>query len=252
MKRKLFSLILCLLLLGSALLSASAATTAIQDYANLMSSTQREALTQKANTLGQDYGLDVVILTVPNLMGKSAQDFADDFYDNNRYGADGVLFLVDMGSRQWHISTSGTAIEALEDWELEDLGNEVIPYLSDGEFYEGFSWYLDILPIYLEDDVGTGFILLTALFAGAVIAGIIVLIMRASMNTRRPQHSAENYMTEGSYHLNVQQDLFLYSNVTKRPRPRNNSSGSSMHRSSGSSVHRSSSGTRHGGRGGHF
>ena len=244
MKRKLFSLILCFLLLGSALLTVSAATTAVQDYANLMSSDEREELTRKADTLGQDYGLDVVILTVPNLMGKSAQAFADDFYDNNRYGADGVLFLVDMGSRQWHISTSGTAIEALEDWELEDLGNEVIPYLSNGEFYEGFSWYLDILPIYLEDDVGTGFILLTSLFAGAVIAGIVILIMRISMNTSRPQHSAENYMTEGSYHLYTQQDLFLYSNVTKRPRPQNNSSGSS--------THRSSSGTRHGGRGGHF
>ena len=79
---------------------------------------------------------------------------------------------------------------------------------------------------------------------GAVISGIILLFMRASMNTKNPQHNATNYETSGSYHLSQHQDLFLYSNISKRPKPQNNNSGSS--------THRSSSGRTHGGHGGKF
>ena len=244
MKRKLTCLLLCLLLLGSALLTVSAATNLVQDYANLMTSSEREELAWQAEALGQSHDMDVVILTVPSLMGKSAQAFADDFYDNNRYSPDGVLFLIDMDSRQWHISISGAAIEALSERDLMDIEDRVISCFSEGQYYEGFSLFLDILPKYLDNDSGTGINLFVSLLAGAAVAGIALLIMTGSMNTKKPQRSAENYMTEGSYRLHTQQDLFLYSNVSKKPRPRNNSSGST--------THRSSSGTRHGGRGGRF
>jgi len=66
------------------------------------------------------------------------------------------------------------------------------------------------------------------------------------MNTKKPMHSAEDYLTEGTYRLTRSQDLFLYSNLTKTPRPQQNTSGS------GSGTHRSSSGRSHGGRGGKF
>ena len=188
--------------------------------------------------------MDVVILTVPSLMGKSAQAFADDFYENNRYSPDGVLFLIDMGSRQWHISTSGTAIEALSDRDLMTIEDRVIPYFTEGRYYDGFFRFLDILPDHLKNGSGSGFNLLISLLGGAAMAGICLLVMRSSMNTKKPQRSAENYMTDGSYQLRQHQDLFLYSNISKRSRPQNNSSGSS--------THRSFSGTRHGGRGGRF
>lgn len=229
--------------MGSGLLTAYAATQTVHDYANLLSSSERDDLTRQSETIRQAYGVDVVILTIPNLMGKSAQDFADDFYENNRYATDGVLFLIDMGSRQWYISTSGTVINALSDRDLMNIEDRVIPYFSEARYYEGFSRFLDILPGYM-DSSNSGINLLLSLMGGAAIAGIAILVMRSSMNTRKPQHSAESYLTEGSYHLNTKQDLFLYSNVSKRPRPQSNSSGSS--------THRSSSGTRHGGRGGRF
>ena len=83
---------------------------------------------------------------------------------------------------------------------------------------------------------------------GAVIGGITVLIMRACMNTKRPQRSAGSYLNDSSYHLRTNQDLFLYSNVTKtRIQQESSSSGGG-----GSSVHTSSSGSSHGGGGGKF
>lgn len=243
MKKKLISLITGLMVLMMLGICVSAKTAYVNDYANLFTSTQRQELTARADSFRESYGLDVVILTAPDLYGKSPMAFADDFYDNNGYHADGVLFLVDMGSRQWHLSTSGGAIEALSDRDLEYIEERVVPYLSEGRYYDAFAHFLDILPGRLAIENTSAVNLGLSLIAGAAVAGISLLVMRSNMNTGKPQRSAAGYQTEGSYRLRQYQDLFLYSNVSKRQRPQNNG---------GSSTHRGSSGRSHGGRGGGF
>lgn len=243
MKKSVISLLFCFLLLSMMILPVRAASGPVQDYAGLLNSTEIQVLSEWCAELQSEQSLDVVLLVVPNLMGKSAQSFADDFYDNNRYGPDGVLFLLDTGSRQWHISTAGKANEALSGRDLEEIGKKVIPYFSENRFYDGFCRFLDILPDYLAVEslggVNPGISVLT----GAAIAGISVLVMVSTMNSSRKQRSAAVYEKEGSFHLSRHQDLFLYSNVSKRAKPRNNTSGS---------IHRSASGRSHGGRGGRF
>ena len=81
---------------------------------------------------------------------------------------------------------------------------------------------------------------------GAAIAAIVVLIMRSSMNTKRPQRSAGEYIDSSSYNLWRNQDIFLYSQVRKVRKQTQSSSGG------GSSVHRSSGGRSHGGGHGRF
>ena len=81
---------------------------------------------------------------------------------------------------------------------------------------------------------------------GLIIAAVWVLILRMGMNTKRPRHSAAGYMMKDSFQMRQQQDLFLYSNVSKQRRQESSSSGG------GSSVHRSSGGRSHGGGGGKF
>lgn len=244
MKHKVLSLMVCLLVIASLALPVFASSPLVMDVAYLMSNTEAEALTQSSQGIKDTYGLDVVILTVPSLMGKSPESFADDYYDNNRYNENGLIFLLDMGSRQWHISTSGTAIELLSDRDLMGIEEDVIPYFSDGRFYAGFDRFFDVLPHYLDNDTGSGFSLMLSLIIGAAVAGIVILIMRSMMNTKGGQRDASVYTVDNSYHLRTNQDLFLYSNISKRPKPKESSSGST--------THRSSSGRSHGGRGGSF
>ncbi len=66
MKHKVICLILCLLLLPSLFLSVGAAEQYVIDNADLMSSSEEAALEEKAQALRQEYGMDVVILTVDN------------------------------------------------------------------------------------------------------------------------------------------------------------------------------------------
>ena len=99
--------------------------------------------------------------------------------------------------------------------------------------------------LYYEEEFTPSF--LVSLLCGIVVAGMILLVMRLSMNSKRPQRCASVYMKEGSWNLTQHRDLFLYSNVTKtRKQDPPKSSGG------GSSVHRSSGGRSHGGGGGRF
>lgn len=244
MKKKIVVLLSLLLILTTLVLPVSAKNGQVLDYAAVMMPQEASSLGDSIRAIRDSHGLDIVILTVPNLMNIPIEQFADDFYDNNSYGENGILFLLDMGSRQWYISTSGTAIELLSDQDLTDIGDRVIPYFSEGRFYSGFAVFLDILPKYLDNSNHSGINLLVSVLVGAVIALIGILIMRGSMNTKKPQRSAVSYEVEGSYRLHAHQDLFLYSNISKREKPKNNSSTSS--------THRSASGRSHGGGGGKF
>ena len=275
MLKKMTSLLLAVLLLSCLVLPASAnAGSYIVDDAGLLYSNEAAALEEKAAALSATYGIDAVILTVDSLGGVTAQNYADDYYDHNGYGEDGVLFLLAMEEREWYIYTCGTVIYALTDYGIQQLGEGVLPYLSSGSWYDGFSFFLDRLPYYL-DAYGSGApvdgyadysgdyyhgqqdevvyypqekqpSLPMSLLIGLAVGGVAILIMRSSMNTKRAQHGAAVYLKDGSWNLRMHRDIYLYSNVTKTRRQQSSSSGG------GSSVHRSSGGRSHGGGGGRF
>lgn len=57
----------------------------------------------------------------------------------------------------------------------------------------------------------------------AVIAAFVVTgIMKAQLKSVRRQNSAGSYIVEGSFRLTHSRDLFLYRNVTRRARPKDN------------------------------
>ena len=279
MKRRIVSCVLCLFLLLGSLTCASADTLPhVVDYSGLMTQSEVNRLEEKIDALWDSCQLDVVIVTVDSLDGKTVQEYADDYYDENPYGygddATGILFLLSMGTREWYMSTCGEARYIFTDYGLELLGDTVVPYLSDGDYYEAFDLWLDQIPnlceayrngapvdgyvqpddyypesgdeiIYYEKEAKPNHLI--SLLIGAVVALVVILIMRSQMNTAKPQPHAVDYLKRDTYHLRTCRDLYLYSNVTKVRRSENNGS-----KSGGSSVHRSSSGRSHGGRGGRF
>lgn len=279
MSKKLLILFVCALLLPILVLSAYAQTVPyISDHAALLLPEEINALEEMATDLASRYHIDPVILTVDSLGGESPQNYADDFYDDSGYREDGVLLLLALAEREWYISTSGKVIYALTDYGIQQMGETIVPCLAEEYWYTGFYYFLDSLPYYLdayeagapvdgyadysgdyyhgeqedilyyEEETPPNFFY--SLFAGLAAAGISIVTMRASMNTKRAQRSAGAYLEEGSWNLYQHRDLFLYSNITKTRRQENNSSVNN--KGGGSSVHRSSAGRRHGGGGGKF
>lgn len=279
--KKLITVFLVTLLLLSLAVPAYGAEEPLDyvvDYAGLLTSGEEEMLQQLIHETMPDLQLDIVIVTTYGTGGNGVQAYADDFYDQNGYGygADhaGILLLLDMESREWYMRTSGDAIYIFTDYGLEELGQSILPYLSDGDYSGAFSHWIGELSYYVErfrngspvdgyvqpdeydspygdviyyydDHVGIKPFPI-ALIIGLAAALITVLVMRSRMNTARMQSGAGDYMKEGSFHLRQFSDVFLYSRVTRVAKPKNTSGGG------GSSVHRSSGGVSHGGRGGRF
>ena len=250
--KRLIAVILLLIMTVCLVPSALAAQPdlpGIVDEANLLTYREESALEDLAQEFRQNNKMDVVIVTVDSLGGKSAQNYADDYYDDHGYGVgsdySGVLLLIDMGDRQWYISTCGDAIEAISDRDIDKLFDAMSDDLSHGDYYEAFTGFIQALEDHLqEQSAGPGMKgVLIAVVIGAAVGGIALLVMRSSMNTKRKQSGAGDYLKRDSFHLRVHRDMYLYSRVTKRPRPKDNG---------GSSVHHSSGGRSHGGGGGRF
>lgn len=264
MHKRLFTFLLLVCLLVGCVTPVLAASPKIVDEADLLTSSEEMILEEKIQALISKYQIDIVIVTVDSLNGKSRQAYANNYYDDNFYGIgeddSGILLLIAMDSREWYISTCGKAKIAIAESDTYDIFDAISSDLADNDFYFAFDDYLDELDFYLgyytdhpdsftSSGSGTRFRLTfskaaIALLIGGAVAAIVLFIMSRNMNTARAQSNAGDYLTQGSYKLHVQRDMFLYSNVSKRRKPENNSSGRSGGGSSG--------GGRHGGGGGHF
>ena len=245
--------------------SSAAGKKSVIDDAGLIKASDEKELDKKIKNIQKDK-FAVVILTVKSLDGKSAQDYADDYYDNNDYGLDneksGVLFLVSKGDRKYHISTKGAGIKAFTDYGIGRIKEEIKSYLSDGDYFDACDEFLNITKDFVKaykdgtpydtdnpynEEIDYVILEVIALVIAFVIALISVGIMRLRMNTAKPKGTAMEYIKKGSFKLTSEKDIFMYSTVTKTAKPKDNDNSAG-----GSTTHVSSSGSEHGGGGGSF
>ena len=234
------------------------------DEADLLFSDEEQKLQRKLDTISERLQFDVVVLTVDSLEGYSPMEFADDFYDYYDYGfgpsKDGVLLLVSMEDRDWHVTTTGFGITAITDAGLDYMSAQFVPYLSNGEYAQAFDTYAELCDEFVQQartgrpyDVSNmprgsfnfGSKLIVSLVIGLIAALIATSVMYGQLKSLRPQRSAASYVRNGSVQLTQHSDMFLYRRISRTAKPKNNGSG-------GSSTHRSSSGRSHGGGGGKF
>lgn len=256
--KKLLVTVLTLCLLISCITPVFATSPRLVDDADLLSSQEAEKIEAKLDKLSNQYDMDIVIVTVDSTEGEDPQDFADDYFDYNDYADDGILLLVSMEENDWWVSTTGYGIQVVTDAGLDYMADQFVPYLSDGEFATAFETFIELCDEFIGqansgDPYDThnlpkapfrfGLNLVIALVIGLVVAFIATGVMKGKLKTVRMQAKADDYLTPGSLQLTRSQDLFLYTHVDRREKPKS---------SSGSSTHVSSSGTTHGGGGGKF
>ena len=153
MKRK-FALILCVFIVTLFPVHAWASLPRIVDHADLLTPDEEAYLENIASQLADTYQMDVIIVTVDSLDGKSSESYADDYFDDNGYGIgsdySGVLFLLSMEYRDWAISTCGKTIYALTDYGIQQVFSATAGYLSEDRYFEAFEVYLDALEPYFS------------------------------------------------------------------------------------------------------
>ena len=242
----------------------------VYDNADLLTDSDEAALLQQFSNISSKWNCNVALLTTNSHTGP-IQDYADDYFDYNGFGADynktGILFMLSMEDREWAISTSGEAIQAFTDYGQEYMMDKVMPYLRDGDYYEAFEKYGDVcdylLGLYAQGtpyDVGykaprtsadTVRTVLLSILIGLVVALIPIGVMKSQLKTVAPANNASAYQSSKGINLRVKEDHFIRKTLTKTPIPKDTGSkGGSF--GGGSSTHSSSSGSSHGGSHGHF
>lgn len=247
--------LLASLFLGTICVSAASELSRVEDYADLLTPYEEEYLREVLDEKSEELQFDIVVLTTNSTGGKSSQAYADDFYDYNGYGMgenyDGVLLLVNMEYREWYISTTGYGMEAISNAEVQEIGDEVASYLSYGDYGQAFQEFGELVQREVEKErdsevVDTGEVILRlviALVIGMGLAFIPVTVMKKQLNNVKAKVEAGDYVKRDQIAITEQRDLFLYRNISRRMRPKSNSS---------SGGHRGSSGRSHGGGGGRF
>ncbi len=236
----------------------------VVDMADLLTDSEESALEEDIlNVISKyGYGYDIVVVTANSSDGKTAEAYADDYYDYNGYGYgseySGVILYIDMGDRAWHISTCGKGIQVFTDRRIDLAGEKIVPYMGDGDYYSAFREFVycadDYIESYENGDMETAserdylHILRVSVVGGLIVALIVCLIMKSQLKTAVKQFGAGNYIRRGSLNVQYSRDIFLYKNVS-RVKIETDSGG---HSGGGSSTHVSSSGRSHGGGGGHF
>lgn len=227
----------------------------LRDNGDVLTDAEEARLSEKLEKVGRERECDIAVVTVRTLNGRNVQRYAHELYDIHGYGQgsdrDGILLLISVGDREYAFSVNGFAHRSLSEKALDRIEDDVVASLSedryaaaidafadncdyllglarDGKSYNPFPWV--ILPI--------------SLVLGFLIALVSVNSMKNKLKTVRFAGNAANYVRRDSLVLRDSREIYLYSTVTKIPKPKNNGSGRS---SSGGS-----SGGSRGGRSGHF
>lgn len=277
--KKVLSFLACLLIIVSLIPFGSTADAAplplVMDYAGVLTETEEAALAQKAETVSDKYGLDVIVLFIDTYTTagySDISDYADDFYDQNGYGygqtEDGLMLVVSLNERATYISTGGKAIDGFTDYGINKIFEDIIPYMKNGNWYSAANRFIADCDDYMRKyNSGTPYDVynekrknfsLEALIAdsgiGLLLAGLPLRKKKKEMKSVKAKVGAEDYELRNSFRLTDRNDYFINKTMSRTPIPRNDnySSGSRPSGMGGSSIHVSSSGHTHGGGGAHF
>ena len=276
--KRIISFFICIMiLLAVCILPVTASTAArLVDEEGLLTAEEADRIGNDLDRASEDLGIDVVVVTVDSLEGKTSEAYADDYYDYHDYADDGILFLVAMEEREFAISTKGTAEYVFNEDVLDSMVDDFLPSLSNGNYSVAFSSYCqDVRSYYTDPQQGIDSYISnydeegqpvydypeedSESLPGRLIkylpfSGVLGLISsffitgqkKAALTSVKNQAAAGSYIKEQN--LRDRKDIFLYHTVTRTAKPKDHDKD----RGGFSGGHVSSSGSHHGGTHGKF
>ena len=129
----------------------------MNDSAGVLTEDENNELEDALEELSLRQSFDVTIATVESLESvdyDSMEAYADDLYDSCQFGygsdMDGVLLLVSVGDRKWHISPCGYGITAFTDGGIQYLGQQMTPFMADGDYAGAFRTFVQWSDTYID------------------------------------------------------------------------------------------------------
>ena len=238
MKKRMLSILFVLLMSFSLSFTAFVAqdTQRLYDDADLLTRSEERKLANRLDDVSEEYEVDIIIVTVETIGHYTPNQYIEYFYDENNCGygedRDGVLLLVTMEEREYRILSNGFAAKAISSDDIDDIGDTISDYLSDGEYAEAFHSFVDECEYQIDGELNGfpfafGKNLLISLVIGLVAALIVTSIMAGELKSVKKQLAATEYTKQGSMKVTSSSDMFLYRTVDRRKKESDSSSSSS-------------------------
>lgn len=129
-------------------LPGMAAAPLVRDEMGLFDADTYNELEQSAEAASSGHDCDVYFLVVNDIGDANQRDFAKNYYVNNGLGSgegkSGILFLLAVGSRKYVTITYGGGVTAFTDYRIEQIEDEVVPMLSEGDYADAAQTYIDL------------------------------------------------------------------------------------------------------------
>lgn len=256
--------------------------TRVFDDAGLFTKEEIDDFQSRITSMKKEMNMDVLIVTTSDAKGKSAKQYAEDYYINGSYGVGsdyrGVLFLIDMDNREMYILPVGKMNRFLTDQRWNAILDSSYESISQGNYAASAQAFLDgVIKYYRAGipggqynyDKETGEISVyrsirwyeaaaaigIAFFAG----GTACLAVTGQYSMKKERNRSGNYLKAyrgaSQFRYSQQTDELINKTVTHVIIPQNNggnSGGNSGGSSSGRSTTHSSSGRTMGGGGRKF
>ncbi len=256
------ALCLCVSLFPGAEASASEEVPAfsaegwIQDGAGLLTEEEEEKLEEKCGEILSEHGISVVIVTTNRFEGYDILDWERKLFADQNLGTgeenSALMLGISMAERDWGITAYGEAERIFSAYGRETIGGEILDDLSDGDYYDSFSTFLNMADTFMADAkegkiysesnhyrkrINPVFTVVGAAILSFIVSLIVVFSWKRGMNTRVLQNNAGAYLQQGSFRLTNRSDMFLYHTVNRTRKQKNEN-----HRSG--SMHSSGNGTK--------
>ena len=235
-------------------------TAVLYDGADILTDSDETDLYERAATIAKKHNLNIIIYTEERFITYAegtAKEVYLSYFDEN---TDGILYYVNMTTRDYYFLTCGDARRSLSDnYGLVKIENKVVDDLSDAVYYTSFDKFLNMVDKFekkAESGMPYSFInpyrtpveiiirIVIAIVIGVVVALLVSGRQKSKLKPVKPEPLAKNYIAKDGFVLRKSKDSFMFKNVTKIPKPQSSgSSGGSRSSGGGGSF---------GGRGGKF
>ena len=228
------------------LMFSTSAFASVTDEAKLLTGSELSQLNSKIQQIEHKHGIKFNIVTQHELQGPDVKSVANGLLrrmvEGPQSGANGnIVFLIALDVRKWQIAADMNIEDKIYDSNGHAAFNEkaFVSKFSQGDYFGGFSTYIDSIDKALDDYSRTGQVYGNANFDAneedkgfdvlaamiSVVAAIIIAIMYrssliASMSNVRPAIEASEYLDKSSVKLTENRDTFLYMNVQRQAKSR--------------------------------
>ena len=258
MKKRLFSLLPALLLCALLALPAFAAEGAhplrLIDKVGRLSAQEKAKIIARLDAVSEENDFDVAIVIVPaEEVGSQIEAYADRYFEENDYGMgsdeSGILLVISIRNEtdgekvNYAYTTFGKDARPFDDDAFDRLDEAFLPALRERDYVTSCLAFADTCgEIAASGGIPVVPWVIISLIAGAVLSFLIPMsVLKGQLKSVRMQNAARSYVRPNSMQLTQERDLFLYRNVTRTARPKNNSSSGSSGGSRSSTGGRSGS-----------